>query len=170
MNAPLGTKDKPWRARLSLLNGESSSSISIGQPVAFKVTDLGQVVLPATAGVAMAHPLFAGIAASAGGPGQPIEIVGGGQFVSAIYRLRTRAATTDAFASLASSLNSYGCLLTIDTVNNCLAYSTIGAASLGAAAAVLCQTFGSLDSVASATNLTATVSTTTVKVFVRALT
>lgn len=168
MNAPLGTKNRPWKARISMVNGDTAA-ISQGDPVCFKVTDMGAVVLPATAGVAMAHPLFAGIAASDAAVGQVVEVICGGYVNSAKFRLRTRAASSDDYSSMAASLMSYGCQLTIDTVNNCLAYSTIGAAALYNQGIIMLETMASIASQASTTSITHTVSTTKTKVWIRAL-
>lgn len=168
MNSPLGTKDRPWRARISLLNGESSSTISPGMPVLLSATDNGsKVVLPATGGVTQAHSLFAGVAVSSATPGNPVEIVCGGYVAGAKFVTRTRAATTDGWASVAA--RAVGNLLTIDTVNNGLAYSTVGAASLGINPAVLMESIASIASAASTTSDAATVQTTTKKVWIRAL-
>lgn len=169
MNAPLGTKNRPWKARISLINGDTAA-IAVGQPVCFKVTDLGAVVLPATAGAAMTHPLFAGVAATAAAVGQPVEVICGGYVNTAKFRLRTRAASTDDYSSMAASLMSYGCYLSIDTVNNCFAYSTVGAATLVGPQAVLLETYASISSVASTTSITHTISSTNTKVWIRALT
>lgn len=168
MNSPLGTKDRPWRARISLLNGESSSSITAGAPVVLSATDNGaKVVLPATAGATQSTPLFAGIAVKTATPGNAVEIVAGGYCAKATFVIRTRAASTDNFSSVAAM--AVGNILTIDTVNNAVAYSTVGAASMVAPAIVLMESMASVASVASVTSLTGTVSTTSVKVWVRAL-
>lgn len=168
MNAPMGTKDRPWRARISLLNGESSTTIVAGNPVLLSATDgCSKVVLPATGGVTQAHSLFAGIAAQNAAPGNSVEIVCGGFVQAAKFVTRTRAASTDGWASVAA--RAVGDLLTIDTVNNAVAYSTVGAASLGVNPIVLLESIASVASVASNATNSATVSTTTKKVWVRAL-
>ena len=167
MNSPLGTKDRPWRARVSLMNGEASSTIPRGAPVVLKSSDLGQVVLPATGGVTQAHSLFAGIATNAAPAGAPVEIVAGGYCFQARFVNRTRAASTDSYASVPA--RAVGDLLTIDTVNNAIAYSTVGAASLGVNPLVMVQSIASIASAASATSDTGTVQTQMVKVWVRAL-
>jgi hypothetical protein len=168
MNAPLGTKDRPWRARISALNGEASATISKGNVVCLDSSDLGKVKLPSgSGGVTAAHPLFAGIAISDAAPGQPVEIACGGYVTEAIFVRKTRATATDSFASVAAM--AIGNMLTIDTVNNALAYSTVGAAALYAPAAVLLQSIASSASTASHTSDTSLAHTTKVKVFVRAL-
>ena len=80
MNSPLGTKNRPWRARVSLLNGESATTIPLGSPVVLNTADLGaSVVLPANSGgVTCATPLFAGVATKSTLPGNAVEIVAGG--------------------------------------------------------------------------------------------
>lgn len=170
MNSPLGTRNRPWKARISATNGEASASISAGQPVCFNVTDLGQVVLPSTATASLAHPLFAGIAVSSAAPGQPVEIICGGYVNSARILVRTRAASSDNYSSVASTVFSYGNLFTLDTVNNCLAFSAAGAASLAGPQAVYLETLGSIASQVSSSTITHTASTTTGKMFIRALT
>ena len=168
MNAPLGTKDRPWRARISLLNGESSSSITAGEPVVLSASDNGaKVVLPATGGVTQATPLFAGIAVKTTTPGNAVEIVGAGYVAKAKFLVRTRAASTDSFSTVAAM--AIGNMLTIDTVNNAVAYSTVGAAALAVPAVVLMESIASIAGVASATSNALTYSTTSVKVWVRAL-
>lgn len=167
MNAPLGTKDRPWRARVSLMNGESSSTITKGSPVSVNPSNLGQVVLPATGGVTRSHSLFAGIAAKDAVAGSAVEIVAGGYCYQAKFVNRTRAASTDSWSSVAAQ--AYGNLLTIDTVNNAVAYSTVGAASLGVNPIVLVETLASIAGSASSTSNSSTVQTQYVKVWVRAL-
>lgn len=167
MNSPLGTKNRPWRARVSLMNGESSSTISKGNVVQLNPSDLGQVVLPSTGGVTQAHSLFAGIAANDAPVGTPVEIVAGGYCHQAKFINRTRAASTDDFSSVAAC--AVGNLLTIDTVNNGVRYSTVGAASLGVNPIVLLESIASIASMASATSNASTAQTQMVKVWVRAL-
>ena len=60
-NSPLGTKDRPYRASLSGINGESSASITAGDAVCFSA-DGTRLVLPASLAAATAPGLFAGIA------------------------------------------------------------------------------------------------------------
>jgi hypothetical protein len=169
MNAPLGTKDRPWRARISLLSGESSATIPAGTPVVLKASVNGAaVILPSSsAGVTVATPLFAGIAVNTVTPGNAVEIVAGGYVAKAILMVRTRAASTDSFASVAA--RAVGNLCTIDTVDNCIAYSAAGAASLASPAIVLMESLASVASTVSHTSLTYTAHTTTVKVWVRGL-
>ena len=168
MNAPLGTKDRPWRARISLLNGESSSTITAGSPVVLSASDTGsKVVLPATAGVTQSTSLFAGIAINSATPGNAVEVVGNGYVAKVKFVHRTRAASTDSFASVAAM--AVGNLLTIDTVNNGVAYSTVGAASLAVNAIVLMETIASIASAASTTSNSALASTSMVKCWVRGL-
>lgn len=168
MNAQLGTKDRPWRARISLINGESSSTINAGSPVVLSASDNGsKVVLPATAGATVSTPLFAGIAVGTATPGNAVEIVAGGFCYKAKFVHRTRAASTDSYASVAAM--AIGNVLTIDTVNNAVAYSTVGAASLACPAIVLMESIASIASAASTTSNSGTASTSMVKVWVRAL-
>jgi hypothetical protein len=168
MNAPIGTKNRPWRARISAINGESATSIVKGNVVCLDSGDLGKVKLPSgSGGVTVAHPLFAGVAVSDAAPGQPVEITAAGYVTEAIFLRRTRAATTDSYASIAAM--AIGNQLTIDTVNNCFAYSTVGAAAMYPVAAVLLESIASSASTASHTSLTALAQTTKVKVFIRAL-
>src|SRR5574339_623825 len=101
-NSPLGTKDRPYHARISAINGESSASISKGNVVCWSVSDLGKVILPATATATLATNMFAGVAVSDAAPGQPVEIVAGGYVVQAKYVSRSRAASTDSAAAVAS--------------------------------------------------------------------
>jgi hypothetical protein len=167
MNSPVITKDRGWRAHVSMLNGESSSSIAIGNVVCIKAAVPGSCVLPSSVGVTQAHSLFAGIAVSAASPGQSVEVIVAGYVATVKLHVRTRAASTDSYASVAA--RAVGNLLTIDTVNNCLAYSTVGAASLGLNPAVLMETLASVVSAASTTSDTGLVQTQNVKVWVRAM-
>jgi hypothetical protein len=169
MNSPLGTKNRPWRARVSLLSGESSATIPLGSPVILNTSDLGaSVVLPANSGGATcATPLFAGVATKTTLPGNAVEIVAGGYCAQAKYTIRTRAASTDSYSTIAAQ--AFGMVLTIDTVNNAFAYSAAGAAAQAVPAIVLMQSAASLAGVASAASDASTVSTTLVKVWVRAL-
>lgn len=166
-NSPLGTKDRPYRARISAINGESSSSIAKGDVVCWSSSDLGKVVLPATATAVLATNLFAGVAVSAAAPGQPVEVVAGGYVVQAKYVSRTRAASSDSVASVASV--AAGAALTINTVYNGFASSSAGGAALALPAAVLLESIASIASITTASTNTDTVTTTSVKVWVRAL-
>ena len=170
-NSPVATKDRPYQVRISAVNGESSTAIAVGHPVALSGSDLAagdlKVVLPATAGATGSSPLFAGIAASAANAAQPVEIVCGGYVNTAKFIIRTRAASTDSWSTVAAVAANVLC--SIDTVNNGIASSAAGAASLAAPAIVLLESRASAAGVASSTSDSATVSTTTVKAFVRAL-
>lgn len=168
MNAPIGTKDRPWRARISAINGESSADILRGNVVCLDSSNLGQVKLPSgSGGATVATPLFAGIAVTDAKPGDPVGIVCGGYVAEAMFVVRTRAAGTDTWASVPA--RAIGDLLTIDTTNNALAYSAPGAASLGLPAAVLLESMASVASAPSSFGGTALAQITKVKVWVRAL-
>ena len=166
-NSPLGTKDRPYRVRLSLVNGESSSDISQGDVVCFSSSDLGKVVLPATATAVLATNLFAGVAASDAAPGQPVEIVAGGYCYQAKYVNRSRAASTDSAAAVASV--AAGAALTINTVYNGFESSSAGGAALALPAAVLLESIAAIVSITTASTNSSTVTTSMVKVWVRAL-
>jgi ABC-type Co2+ transport system permease subunit len=169
MNSPLGTKNRPWRARVNFVNGETVS-IARGTPLVLNPADLGQVLIPSgSAGVTVAHSLFAGVAASTAAPGAPVEVIAAGYVHQAILVSRTRAGTTgtDVWASVAA--RAVGNVLTIDTVNNAFAYSAAGAAASFPFAAVLLQSIASIASADTSTANSATVQTTTVKMWVRAL-
>ena len=168
MNAPLGTKDRPWRARVSLISGEATNTITAGQPVCLLNTDPSKVVLPSSSGGAVfASPLFAGISANTVTPGNAVEIVAGGYVARAKFLQRTRTGSGASWAS-ADSVAAGG-LCSIDTVNNCMAFSAAGAASLASPACVLLESVSSVSGIASSTSDTSTASFANVKVWVRAL-
>lgn len=168
MNSPLGTKNRPWRARISAVSGETSAEIPAGAPVILNTSDLSQVKLPSTAGgVTIAHPFFAGVATKATAAGQIVEIVAGGYCPQAKFVNRTRAASTDSWSSVAAQ--ALGNLMTIDTVNDAFGYSTVGAATLMPYAIVLAEAIASIAGSASSTSNSSTAQTQMVKVWVRAL-
>ena len=170
-NSPVATKNRPYQAKINGVNAESSAAIAIGNPVALSGAGLaagnGNVVLPSTAGATGSTPLFAGIAASNANVGQPVEIICGGYVNTAKFIIRTRAASTDSWSTVQTVAANVLC--SIDTVNNGIASSAAGAASLAAPAIVLLESRASIAGVASSTSDSATVSTTTVKALVRAL-
>jgi len=168
MNSPLGTKNRPWRGRISAVSAESSVTIPAGSPIVLNTSDLSQVKLPSTAGgVTIAHPFFAGVAAKETAPGQIVEIVAAGYCAQAKFVNRTRAASTDSWSSIAAQ--ALGNLLTIDTVNNAFGYSTVGAAALAPHAIVMAEALASIAGSASSTANASTVQTQMVKVWLRAL-
>jgi hypothetical protein len=132
MNTPVGQKNRPYRARIVMQNGEASSSILAGMPVCLPVNftnDGFSVVLPSTGGVTKAMPLAVGIAIPADGsaaPGEWFDIVAAGWCSYSRLSRGTRAATTDAWPSFAAL--ALGDVLSVHTGANALAYSTVGAA------------------------------------------
>lgn len=173
---------KPERIASAIKNAESSSTISVGQPVVLVAngTDDGlAVVLPSTANSAQkSKGLLFGVALSNIAAGYPGEALVFGFHQSLRILRQTRAASTDVWASEAA--RSVGEFLSVDTVNNVFvtASSAIGAltVSTGAATvavgvtnpqAVLMQTLASYASSASSTADTRTAITASVKAFVR---
>ncbi|MGQ9845884.1 MAG: hypothetical protein ACUVQP_00065 [Bacteroidales bacterium] len=168
MNSPLGTKDRPWRARLSLINGETSSTITAGKPVCFKSTDPSKVVLPSTATASTAHTLFAGVAVSSASPGDPVEIIGSGYVANASVVTQTRAASTDSYASAASV--AAGAIYTIDTAKNAFVFLAASASTINNPAyGILVSNLGTFGSIASSPSDTSLFRTTAAKLWVRGL-
>lgn len=129
MNAPIGTKNRPWRARLSMRNGESALSFSQGMPLVLLSTDVSAVITPVTgAADAINHALFVGLSAeNAHAFGQYGDVVIGGYHAAARVLRMTKASSTDIWASfVALAIGDY---FTIDSVNNALMCSGAGAAT-----------------------------------------
>src|SRR5574343_1244703 len=103
-NSPLGTKDRPIRSRATLINGESSNSFILGEPLVLKEGDPSSVVTANTAAATKATSLFAGLSLGTATAGNPAEFVCAGYHPSARFVIRTRAgtATSDNWASVAS--------------------------------------------------------------------
>lgn len=164
MNSPVGTKDRPWNARISLLSGESTT-IPAGSPVILKATDVTKVVLPSTAGTATCNSLFAGVASQSVSPGDFVDIISSGYVANARIVTQTRAASTDSYASVAS--RDAGAVYTIDTVRNAFGFSAVS--TNAPALAVLVETLASIASAASNTADTSLYKTATAKLYIRAL-
>lgn len=151
-------------------NNESSSTISRGQPISYKLdgTDDGLgVVLPGTNGASMAQTLFAGVALNdiAAGKLGSARIYGIAPYT--IVTRATRAASSDSWTSSQSVAS--GVLLSLDTINNAfLLGATVGASGF-LAGAVLAQSIAVLTASATATSDTRTVITAAVKTFLRAM-
>lgn len=155
----------------------ANTAMTAGQPaiLALNGTEDGLlVVLPsAAANAAAAAQWFYGIVVDSLNAKELGEVIRHGIHPKAQLRVRTRAASTDTWASVASL--STGVLLSCDTVNNCL--STVPATVPSSDAysltlakfAELAQTIGSIASAASSAGGSATFSTIAAKVFVRAL-
>jgi len=129
MNSPIGQKDKPWRARISFRNGESTLSFSQGMPVVLLSTDPSAVITPVTgASDGLNHALFVGLSAEyAHAKGQYGDVVIGGYHAQARVLRMTKAASTDIWASfVAFAIGDY---FTIDSVNNALMRSGAAAAA-----------------------------------------
>ena len=128
MNAPIGTKDRPWRARISFRNGESTLALTLGMPVVLLSTDPSQVKTPVTiANDAQIHTLFAGLVCDVDVPaGYFGDVIVGGYHKAARILRMTKLASTDIWASfIALGVGEY---FTIDSVNNALVVS--GAATV----------------------------------------
>lgn len=164
-NTPLGTKDRPYRATISAINGESSNDINAYDAVCFN-SDGTRVVLPASLAAATAPGLFAGIAVTTAKKGQPLEIISGG-FATAKLVVRTRAASTDSWSSVDSI--AAGAYFTINTAQNGIASSGAGAAAAAQYLMMLPASRASAAGVASATSDTRVVSTSTVNILLRNL-
>lgn len=165
MNSPIGTKDRPWSARISMFSNESSNTISPGTPVVLSATDPSKVVLPSTAGAATANSLTAGVAVNTAVPGDVVEIISSGYAGSVRIITQTRAASTDSYASVAS--RAAGAVYTLNTARNALEYAA--ASSSAPAAFILVQDLASIASAASNTAETSLFRTSTAKMWVRAL-
>lgn len=164
-NAPLGTKDRPYRANLSGINGETSSDITCYDAVCYNGTGT-RFVLPSSLDAASAPGLFAGIATSTAKKGQPLDVVCGG-FCTAKIVARVRTSTTVSWASVASI--AAGAYATLDTALNALVSSGAGAAAAAPYLAIFPASVASMAGVASATSDTRTASTTTAVVLLRNL-
>ena len=161
MNAPIGQKNRPWKAIVTYKNGESSTSIVAGQCVVLSMsgTDDGYaVVLPSTAGAAKTASLFKGIAAPKAStisttpyavpPGTYFNVIIGGYCPTACLVLATKAASTAAWPSYAAG--AIGDMLYCETVNNGLVNAgSVAANSLFNGVAVLLQTYASATTAAS---------------------
>jgi len=166
-NAPAATKDRPWRARVSFQNGESSATINPGTAVVLLSSNPAKVIKPATAGAAVTPALLAGIATKSAAPGESFDVIVGGYAPSVCVQLMTRAATTDGWASYPAI--AVGDYMTVETVNGCAMRSGAGAAAGYAYQLVAMNTVASATTQASTTSNTATVSSTTIGCCVRSL-
>ena len=174
MNSPLGTKDRPWHARISFRNGESSLAITQGMPCVLLSTDPSAVITPVTgAADALNHGLFVGlmaadsVAAAAYG-----DVVIGGYHSAARVQRFTRTASTDTWGSfVAIAIGDY---FTINSVNNALLRSGVAAATgvaykVAALEAFVSHTTRASDYWSSLVPLTATALTHGVKVWLHNL-
>lgn len=166
-NTPVGTKDRPWSARISALNGESANAFAAGEVAVVKVSSPGQAVKPSTAGAAQTPSFFLGIATNAAAIGEPVEILVGGYVPNARYIHRSRAASSDSWASVASA--AIGDYCTVNTVYNGVVASGAGAAAAAGNMIALMESIASLAGVATATSDTALVSSSFKKVWIRNL-
>jgi len=166
MNSPIGTKDRPWHARISLYSGEATSTIPAGTPVCLNVNANAAtlVVLPVTAATATANSLFAGVTANTVAPGDVAEIICSGYVATARYVMRTRGQSTDSYASVAS--RPAGAVYTVHTLNG---FSFAADSSAAPAVAVLVESISSIPSSASAAGNTALVQYGVAKMWIRAL-
>lgn len=155
-NSPVGQKNRPYNCRLSVRNGETSTNILVGQTVAFEITGDtdADVHLSNTAGATRATTLFAGVAVpvgtqvpSAAVPGEYFDVICGGFCQQTKFIRGTRAATTDAWPSLAAL--AIGDVLNIDTVNNAFVRSGAGAADKDFGGAIAAASFASTTTAAS---------------------
>jgi hypothetical protein len=165
MNSTPGSYDRPWRARFSAYSGESSATIPAGAPVVLSTADPAKIVLPSTSGTGTMTSLFAGVCTSPTTPGGIANVVARGYVANARIVVRTRAASTDSFASVAS--RPAGAYYTLDTKNG-FVYSadTVASQTPGI---ILLENLASVASVASNSTLTDLVSYANVKAWVRAL-
>jgi hypothetical protein len=160
MNSGLGQKNRPYQARMVVQNIEASSSILSGQPVCMpmNLTNDGHgVVLPSTAGAAIANTLSVGIASVADGTaeaGSYLDVITLGFCPFTRLVRGTRAATTDAWPTFPAL--AIGDILSINTVANAVAYSTTGAAYQAGGAVVFAGLHGQTASSALVAASTAT--------------
>ena len=160
---------------LVVKSAESSATIPRGNPVCLvsNGTDDGlAVVLPTTGGAAKATSLAFGVTLSAINPSAYGEVQVYGFCRAAKYsRARTRAASTDAYASTAAL--SVGQILSIDTLAGAgsggFQPAALGAASGFLPYAVMMETLDSIETQASTTSATHVASFVTgyCKVFLR---
>ena len=154
-------------------NAETSATIPRGTPIClvFNGTQDGlAVVLPSTGLAIKATALFYGT---------PVEDLAAGEYGDTIVSgynqytrilRQTRAASTDAWASVAAI--AIGEIFSIDTVNNVFARSGSQAASGFLPAVVACETIASATTLASTsftTGDTRTAITTNMKAFIRSM-
>jgi hypothetical protein len=160
--------NKPGFVSERVKSAEASATIGAGRPVILDLSateDGLRVVLPSSSTAAKIAQFSFGIVMKDLLPGQLGEAQQSGIFNTAIIAVATRAASTDAFASLAAG--SIGQILTINTTHNVLGVSAT--TSVLGPGYFLAQTFASTASssiVSTGTNL---VATTTAKVFIRLL-
>lgn len=166
-NTPIGTKDRPWSARISALNGEASASFAAGEVAVIKASAPGQVVQPSTAGAANTAALFLGVATNPAAVGEPVEILCGGYAPYAKYIHRSRAASSDGWASVASV--AVGDLCTVNTVYNGVVASAAGAAAAAGAMINMLESIAAIASSAASIGGTALVSSSFKKIWIRNL-
>jgi hypothetical protein len=148
-NAPVGTKNRPWRARISMRNGEASLSFSQGMPLVLLSTDPSAAITPITgAADALNHALFIGLSCeNAHAPGQYGDVVIAGYHAAARVQRFTRTASSDIWLSFpAIAIGDY---FTVDSVNNALVRSGPGAATADQAGIVALSAYVSHTSRAS---------------------
>lgn len=129
-------------------NGESSSTIPLGAPVCLLVngTDDGlAVVLPATGADVKQSTLGLGVALKALSAGDFGEAQMFG-IANSVKLLRTRAASTDAFVSIA-----IGALLKAESVSNCFETVASNGASAFVPVAAVVATIAAIASTAAST-------------------
>jgi hypothetical protein len=185
MNAPLGTKNRPWRARIAMLNVDTVA-IKQGQAVVLAMSGTGDgygVYLPSSGAAAQNNSLFKGIAdpsyisptsttAPTAAVGSYFDVIVGGYFAKAIICKMTKSASTAIWASIPAG--AIGNQLVLDTVNNCLSNSGSAAAGAYPGIAQLLETWASATTQASdyyttVVASTATALTTTVQVWINCL-
>lgn len=165
-------KDRPEQVYLAVHNDEVSADLTQGRACCFVMdgTEDGVAVVSSTTGAAgKATSLFAGIITDIGG------LANGKYGVSQVFGLcytatlllRTRAASTDSWATHAAGV--LGDLLSIDTVNALLQRTAAGAASAFLAFAALASAYASAATGASDAGQTGTASTLSTRVFLRAM-
>lgn len=156
-------------------NQEASATIPVGTPVVWKcdgtaLDGLG-VVLPSSSSAVKATSLFAGVLMRQIAPNDIAEAAINGFIQNGLYSRGSRAQTTSAWPSFVAI--ALGDNLTIDTVANAFAYSTVGAAGVAPPAAVVAdngQTAASTTTAASNAYTqwsTVTVATALMKMIIR---
>ena len=167
MNAPLRSKNRPHTARITCYNSDAAQ-IPRGAPVFLNYTAAGEekyVALPSTGSAAKNTFLCQGLATANVPVGEWGEfLVAGFHFAAKVIR-QSRAASTDSYASVAAI--AVGDYFTIDSVNNGLARSGAGAASIGPAMFAALETSVSLASTVSTTSDTSVAVTIGLKMLVR---
>lgn len=174
MPSATGMKDRPPQHSIVGINGDAAAIVK-GEVLCYKDLSASPYTVQkaSSGGATVAYSLFAGIAISNANVGDPVEFVASGYVACAKRFVRSRAASTNTWASVDSSASiAQGVYCTIDTANNAVASSGAGAAGAAASMIVMAVSNASIASIASAASTyggTALLESGTYKVYLRAL-